>query len=376
MGRFEDYKPALAMLGLQCIYSALAIFSRAALVHGMSPRVFVVYRNAISTIAMAPAAFISARKSGRSLSIGFRGLSLIFVTSLIGVTGNQNAYFEGLYLSSSSAASAIVNLIPAITFVMALTVGLEKLKSRSWRSVAKVLGTVVCVTGAAAMALIKGPKLLNTDMLPKSLGVFEMLGVGVGVGNRAEGDTWLIGCVLLFVGSCFWSFWIIMLVPISRHCPDHIISSTWMLFLAMFQAAIFTLLVDDSSKVWNLPSPLEFGSCLYAGISSALSFLVQAWCVSRRGPLFTSLFNPLCTVITTFISSLFLHEELYSGSVIGAIAVIIGLYIVLWGKAKDVEGIEGGIDIEDEIEKNECKNDLEQPLLFGESDDTIKCDKV
>lgn len=39
------------------------------------------------------------------------------------VTGNQNAYFEGLFLSSSTIATAMTNLIPAITFVMAATVG-------------------------------------------------------------------------------------------------------------------------------------------------------------------------------------------------------------------------------------------------------------
>lgn len=61
MGCLEEYKPALGMVGLQAIYAGLAIFSRAALVHGMSPRVFVVYRNAIATIAMAPPLFFSTR---------------------------------------------------------------------------------------------------------------------------------------------------------------------------------------------------------------------------------------------------------------------------------------------------------------------------
>lgn len=53
----------------------------------------------------------------------------------------------------------------------------------------------------------------------------------------------------------------------------------------------------------------------------------------------------------------------------GAIGVIIGLYIVLWGKAKDVEEIK-----EVEIDEDSKKNDLQQPLLC---DDTMKCsDKV
>ncbi|KAK7855837.1 wat1-related protein [Quercus suber] len=88
MGEFDYYKPALAMIGLQFIYA------------GYEPRVLVVYRQVIATLIMAPIAW-------------FRGR----------VTANQNAYFEGLYLASSTAASAMANLIPAITFVMAAILG-------------------------------------------------------------------------------------------------------------------------------------------------------------------------------------------------------------------------------------------------------------
>lgn len=39
------------------------------------------------------------------------------------VTANQNAYFRGLYYSSSTAATAMSNLIPALTFVFAAIAG-------------------------------------------------------------------------------------------------------------------------------------------------------------------------------------------------------------------------------------------------------------
>uniref|UniRef100_A0A2N9EMA0 WAT1-related protein n=1 Tax=Fagus sylvatica TaxID=28930 RepID=A0A2N9EMA0_FAGSY len=119
-----DYKPAMAMVGLQFIYAGLALFTRAALLQGMSPRVFVVYRQAIATLVMAPIACFTRRRNSGRISLGLRSFSLIFVTSLIGVTANQNAYFEGLYLASSTAASAMTNLIPAITFVIATILGL------------------------------------------------------------------------------------------------------------------------------------------------------------------------------------------------------------------------------------------------------------
>lgn len=61
MGSFDDYKPAMAMVGLQLIYAGLALYTRVALVQGMSPRVFVVYRQTIATLVMAPIACFTKR---------------------------------------------------------------------------------------------------------------------------------------------------------------------------------------------------------------------------------------------------------------------------------------------------------------------------
>ncbi|XP_041017584.1 WAT1-related protein At4g30420-like isoform X2 [Juglans microcarpa x Juglans regia] len=111
-----------------------------------------------------------------------------------------------------------------------------------------------------------------------------------------------------------------MQVPISASVPDHIYSSTWMLFLAMLQAAMVTLVLEHEPEAWYLHSFVELGCCLFG-----------AWCISQRGPLFSAMFFPLCTVMTTVLAYMFLHEELYTGSLLGAFAVIIGLYVVLWG---------------------------------------------
>ncbi|KAJ6923574.1 hypothetical protein NC652_017026 [Populus alba x Populus x berolinensis] len=123
MGGFDAYKPAMGMVGLQFIYAGVALFTRAALVRGLSPMVFVVYRQGIATLIMAPLAYVSKRRSSSGFSLGLRSFAWIFAASLLGVTANQNAYFEGLYLSSSTAASALTNLMPAITFVMAAISG-------------------------------------------------------------------------------------------------------------------------------------------------------------------------------------------------------------------------------------------------------------
>lgn len=371
MGGFEAYKPAIAMVGLQFGYAAVSLSTRVALLQGMSPRVFVVYRQAIATLVISPIAYFSRRKYGGGCSMGFRSLNLIFLASLIGVAINQNVYFEGLYLASSSMATAMTNLVPAITFLIASFLGLEKVNIRSLRSLAKILGTVLCVGGAMSMALLKGPKLLNAEKLPGN-SVF---------GTGDDDQNWLLGCSFLFASCCSWSIWLILQVPASASYPDHLSLSAWMCFLATIQSAAITLFMERDPEAWIFSSALELGCCFFAGIvGSGISFFVQAWCISKRGPLFSAMFNPLCTVIVTIFAAIFLQEKIYIGGLLGGIGVIIGLYILLWGKSEDVREKEEEMDpklqksttdrwnqVDECLEKDTCKIDLEEPLLSDKS---------
>ncbi|KAL5773035.1 hypothetical protein ACOSP7_012652 [Xanthoceras sorbifolium] len=349
MGKSRDLKPAMAMLGLQLCFSVVSLSTRASLLQGMSPRVFVVYRQAIATLVIAPIAYFSRRKS-TGFSIGLRSFSLIFLASLIGVTVNQNMCNEGLYLASSTMGSAMSNLVPAITFLMAAIVGLEKINIGSLRSTAKISGTVLYVVGAICMALLKD--------------------------GDHDDHTWLLGCLLLFGSSSCWSLWLVLQVPVSAYYPDHLSLSAWMLLFASIQSATVAYFLEPNPESWILHTKIEFISCFFSGIVSGLQFFIQAWCMSRRGPLFSAMFNRLCTVITTILAALFLHEKIYTGSLTGAIGVIIGLYIVLWGKAGETLSIKEETDpniriknilIDESSDQKKTRSnetDLEEPLLF------------
>ncbi|CAN1329578.1 WAT1-related protein At4g30420 [Linum perenne] len=363
----ENYKPEIAMTSLQFSYAVISIAGRAALLEGLSPRVFVVYRQAIAAITISPIAYFSryltfeGKQGGPS--IGIRSFALIFLAALIGVTINQNLYFQGIYMASSSMGSATGNLVPGITFVMAVIFGLEKVNLRSVRSMAKIVGTILCVTGALTMALIKGPQLFLNN----------------GLGGNEE--DWLLGCCFLFASACCWSIWLILQVPVTTTYPDPLSVSAWMCFLGALQSGIVTFFMEPDLNAWKLTSNLQLASCLFTGVvGSGIAFFVQAWCISQRGPLFSALFNPLCTVIVTVLASFLLDEKIYVGSLIGAIGVVVGLYAVLWGKSKDyAKKVEGEIDpkpTKDETQvrtmliDEECLDetkskicDIEEPLL-------------
>ncbi|XP_022641609.1 WAT1-related protein At4g30420-like [Vigna radiata var. radiata] len=365
MGWLRSYLPIIVMVLNQFIYAGVSLSTRLVFSAGMSPRVFVVYRHVLATIVMAPIAYFSRRNS-RSYCLNLKSFSWIFFVSFIGIVLTQNLFSEGLYLTNSAVASAFGNLVPAVTFVIAACAGMEKVNIGSWRSIAKIVGTVICVSGAVSIALLKGPKLLNAENLPsKSITMVS-----------SEAASWVLGCLFLTL-SCFsWSIWLILMVPASKSHPDPLSFSAWMCFMATLQSALVALVLEQDPLAWKINSLFEFGSAIYAGVmGSAVSFFIQAWCISLAGPLFSAMFNPLTAVIVSILAPLLLQEEVYFGSLIGSIAVIIGLYIVLWGKAEEVVVVNVNTDSESMLNSTEevkisiasSKTNLEEPLLYAHS---------
>ncbi|XP_020268223.1 WAT1-related protein At4g30420-like isoform X2 [Asparagus officinalis] len=327
--RFAQSMPVVAMVGLQFIYAGTALSAKAAMKEGLSPMVFVVYRQAIATLALAPPTFFSTS-----------------------VTTNQFFYYQGLNLASASMASIVSNVTPTITFLMAASAGLEKVDMKSPAGVAKVFGTVICVGGAICMGSFKGPELMTTNSSQTLISVLHVVG-----------KNWKLGFLCLLGSSCSWSIWLILQVPLCKNYIDPLSLSSWVCFLSTLQSAILTYFLEPDSKAWKLNSTSDILCCLYAGVmGSGVTFYVQSWCISRRGPLFSALFNPLYTVIVTILAILLLNEHLYFGSLVGAVAVIMGLYVVLWGKAKDCED-STRMPLTTDGSSNSSVTNIKEPLL-------------
>lgn len=291
----------------------------------------------------------------------------------------------------------MTNLIPAVTFIISIIVGLvlyvypkylclysgscidgltdygnrfERIKRTSVKSVAKVLGTGVCVGGAMAMTFLRGPKLLNALL-------------------HQDHTNWLLGCFFLLISTFAWSLWLILQVPIASHCHDHLYTSACTCFMATIASFLMALALGNTDlPSWKLDSSLKLSCCVFSGIQLAVSFFLQAWCVSRKGPLFSALFNPLSTVIVTFFGALYLKEQTYLGryvllvsfltsfslflmsifigfsSLLGALAVILGLYIVLWGKSEDYQ--EEAADLKLQTDNTNLSQSDMVPVLIGD----------
>ncbi|OWM65871.1 hypothetical protein CDL15_Pgr015296 [Punica granatum] len=303
-------KHVMVMVGLQCIYAGIAIFSKEAFLQGMKPPIFVAYRQVITALIIVPPALYNRRRNSLSLCLGWKISGLTFAAAFLGIAVNQNAYFEGLNLSSATVATAMVNLLPVLIFVMATALG-----PRTAAEQRRIYADKNVVAGIANTELVTG----LSDSLRRLL-LLVILAYATGMFNS-----------LFDKDSSFYRFQ----VPISANCPDDLYTTAWTCFFGMLQSAALALVLEREWEVWRINTVLEYGACLFAGVGAAFAFFGQAWCVSRRGPVFTAMFNPLNTVLAIIFAYIFLHEALSVGSLLGAGAVIVGLYIVLWGKAKD-----------------------------------------
>ncbi|KAK4599903.1 hypothetical protein RGQ29_009807 [Quercus rubra] len=321
-----------AMLALQFGYAGFHVVSRAALNMGISKFVFPVYRNVIALLLLLPFAYFLEKKERPPISLNF--VVQFFLLALVGITANQGFYLLGLDNTSPTFASAIQNSVPAITFLMAALLRIEKVRLDRKDGISKVAGTIFCVAGATVITLYKGPTIYS----PKPPVVLHSITPApyVSTLGDAAGKSWTLGCIYL-IGHCLsWSGWLVLQAPVLKKYPARLSVTSYTCFFGLIQFAVIALIAERNPQAWIFHSGGELFTIVYAGVvASGVAFAVQIWCIDRGGPVFVAVYQPVQTLVVAIMASLALGEEFYLGGVIGAILIILGLYGVLWGKNEE-----------------------------------------
>ncbi|RDX60430.1 WAT1-related protein, partial [Mucuna pruriens] len=320
-------KPYLLTVGLQFGMAGTFIAMKNCLDHGMGRFVLSFYRNVFAAFALAPFALIFERnvRPKMTMSVFLQILALGLLEPLV----DQSFTSLGMQYTSASFASAIMNAVPSITFVLAVILSLERVKLNELRSEAKVIGTLVTFGGALLMTLYKGPKMNLLNHRNTSHEKDES--------HSHEGHKhWVTGTLFLCLGCLAWSsFYILQSVTVKRY-PAELSLSCLICFAGALQNAVVALIADHNPHAWAIGFDYRFYGPLYAGImSSGITYYVQGLVMKSRGPVFMTSFNPLLMIIVATLGSFLLGEQLYLGSIIGSIIIVVGLYLVVWGKAKD-----------------------------------------
>ncbi|CAI8591479.1 unnamed protein product [Vicia faba] len=324
-------KPTLLMLMVQIAFAGVNILYKLAVNDGMNLRIVVAYRFIFSTAFIAPVAFIIERK--KRTKITWKILFQSFLCGLFGGSLAQNFYLEALSLTSPTFASAMANLIPAITFIMAVSFGLEKLNLRTKAGKAKIIGTMTGISGAMVLTFVKGIE-LNIGSFNLNLLHHQKSPTQATISTKNT----ILGSLCALASSSSYALWLIIHAKMSEQYPTHYSSTALMSFWASLVSIVFALCFEREFSQWKLGWNIRLLTVAYAGIVvSGAMICVISWCVHMRGPLFVSVFSPLMLICVALASCTMLNEKLHLGSVIGAVLIVCGLYAVVWGKSKEMK---------------------------------------
>ncbi|WRX21977.1 EamA domain - like 10 [Theobroma cacao] len=327
---YNDVLPFTAMVALESANVGVNILFKAATLKGMSYYIFIAYSYAVGTILFLPLSFIFPSRAVLP-RLKFHVVSRIFLLGLIGFSAQICAY-KGIEYSSPTMASAVSNLTPAITFILAVLSRLERVALRSSSSQAKVLGTIASISGALVVVLYKGPKVFSSPRGTSSSVLLEWP-------LESSESNWAIGGILLAVAYLLFSFCYIIQAQVMVIYPAEIIVAFLYNLCGTIISAPVCLIAEPNLSSWRLRPSVAVIAVLYSGIFQTFYSLVVIWGLHLKGPVYIVIFKPLSIAIAAFMSAVFLGDSLHVGSIVGAVIISMGFYAVIWGKAKEEQRI-------------------------------------
>ncbi|XP_028780664.1 WAT1-related protein At4g08300-like isoform X1 [Neltuma alba] len=351
VGVCSKFKPHLLMILVQLAYSILYFIAEASFNHGLNPYVYVTYRNILAGLLLLPFAYFLERKIRPKLTLAL--FLEIFVLSLLGLSLSLNMYFTSLKYTNPTFVTAIYNTIASITFVIAVILRVEVINLRNPRSIAKIVGTLISLGGVMIVTLYRGPIMKN--VWPPLIHIHK---------DDHIHEEWLKGSLLTIASCIAWAIWYIMQAYTLKRYPAQWSLTTWMCLVGGAQSAVFTVIVEHDKSAWTIGFNIDLWSIIYGGVvASGLLVFIQLWCTEEKGPVFVTMFNPLLAVLVVLLSYFVVGERLHLGCLVGAMVVVIGLYLLIWGK-EDQEG-----DINSTKERWKCTSDDPQKQNATLTDD-------
>ncbi|KAF5476007.1 hypothetical protein F2P56_007754 [Juglans regia] len=324
---FERIKPFLAVIFLQFGFAGMDVLSKAALNQGMSNYVLVVYRHVVAFVVIVPFAVFLDKKVRPKMTLAI--FTKLIVLSLLEPVIDQNLYFLGMKYTTATFAAAMTNILPALTFVMACILRLEVLRFKSIRSQAKVVGTIATVAGAMVITLVKGP--IIELMWTKGRSGHQQQSGGANLQHSIK------GAIMITIGCFSWACFMILQAITLKTYPAELSLTAWICLLGSLEGTVVALVMEKgNTAIWSINWDVKLLAALYSGvICSGLTYYIQGVIMKDRGPVFVTAFSPLCMVIVAVMGSFVLAERMYLGRILGAIIIVVGLYLVVWGKSKD-----------------------------------------
>ncbi|XP_031404834.1 WAT1-related protein At5g47470-like isoform X2 [Punica granatum] len=337
MVRKEVVEEAVIVVGLvaaQVAYAGNSVLMGYVMSFGVDPLTLILFASLSTFFFLSPLALCFER------SLWPKTLTLKLMIQLVlisfgGVTLFQTLFLKGIKLTSPAMATAMPNLAPGLIFIIAWTVGLERVNWSLLYSKIKIVGTVLCVAGAVTMSLMHSAAAKGSA----SYLVFDK--------QKIIGSSYLLGAVFMM------SSIVVLQAATLGDFPAPISLSAVTSLIGVFTtiaAQLFEGRIVETS--WPLVSfGAVCGISLLAGTIGGACVSFSAWAMKKRGPVLVSMFSPIGTFCSVVLSFATLGDTINIGSGAGMFIMFTGLYLVLWAKGKEGYLNKGGLLSESDAEK-------------------------
>ncbi|KAH7515758.1 hypothetical protein FEM48_Zijuj10G0060200 [Ziziphus jujuba var. spinosa] len=268
--------------------------------------------------------------------------------------------YAGLQYTSPALNTAMLNIIPAFTFLLALIFRMEKFKWRTSSSQAKSVGTVVSIAGAFILTFYKGSPLIKFHTFFGLTDRFLFL----------QQSNWILGGFLLAAESFSTSLWYILQLLLLKKYPAMLLLIAFYCFFETIQTALISLVMVKDLSSWMLQPDIRLVAVLYSVKKESLKgnwecvplldpYMVPAekrtcirlniqapfTCPYRRNRCHLFRRSSLSWKAGSLEEFMDLNERFdrkFSFRLIGGVVIVAGFYTVMWGKAKEEIPVKNG----------------------------------
>ncbi|CAL1357969.1 unnamed protein product [Linum trigynum] len=320
------------MVGMQFSTVGINTLFKAATMEGMSPYVSVAYSYGIASLLLLLPTLFSHSSSPRAVDVPPLTIPILCRIGLLALAGSSSRLtgFTGLYYSSPTLSSAIGNLCPAFTFIVAVMFGMETVVMGRRSSQAKILGTTVSIAGAFVITFYQGPPICITPSASSSRLNHSLV-------HSTAAQNWVLGGSLITLHYALGTLWTILMTQIMSDYPSELtVIFIYNTFVSIISVVVALFAEGTSSSAWIMSSNTALASIICTGgFGSCLNNAAEAWVLPIKGPVFANMFLPFGMVIAVAMGVMLLGDTLHLGSLLGGTAISIGFYMFMWGKLKD-----------------------------------------
>jgi len=287
--------PLLCLVTTGAMLGVMTNLAKVAGTVGLAPLPFLAW-----SVAGGAAILLALNTVKRRLpALNRRSLEYFLVAGLVSIAAPNLIFFAAVPKVGVSFVALCIAFPPLLTYLAALTLGMERYNHR------RAIGVLLALAGAAYLAMLK----LNAPDAPTVWIIAT-----------------LIGPVFLAIGNIYRTFrW----PPGAR--PDEL--APGMLGAAGLLLLAAGLLPGNSLHVsteTSLPMILIAVQSLFFAAQYYLFFILQ----KRGGPVYLSLMGSVAAVFGVPVAVLLLGETPPDGLAIGAVLIALGIYFVTRGAKK------------------------------------------